>query len=61
MEGSGHGLILISHVICMEGLKKSMENLCQDSRCLDRNLKPGPPKYKAGGLTTQRTTFGSIC
>jgi hypothetical protein len=28
------------------------ENLSQDSQSLDPDLNPGPPKYKAGMLTT---------
>jgi hypothetical protein len=37
----------------MEELKKTMENLSEESRSLSQDLNPGPPKYKAGALTTR--------
>jgi hypothetical protein len=39
--------------ICLEGLKKTMKNLSQDSRSPGQDLNPRPPKYEAGVLTTQ--------
>jgi hypothetical protein len=39
--------------ICLEGLRKTMKNLSQNSRCPNRYLNPGPPEYEAGVLTTQ--------
>jgi hypothetical protein len=35
----------------MEGLKKTMENLIQDSRYSGQDLNPEPPEYEAA-LTT---------
>jgi hypothetical protein len=35
----------------MEGLRKTMKNCSQDSWSPGQDLKPGPPKYKAGVLT----------
>jgi hypothetical protein len=39
--------------ICLEGLRKIMENLNQDSQSMGRDLNSGPPEHKAGMLTTQ--------
>jgi hypothetical protein len=39
--------------IFLEGLEKITKNLSQDSRSPSRDLKPGPPEYEAGALTTQ--------
>jgi hypothetical protein len=39
--------------ICLEGLRKTTKNLSQDSRYPGRDLKPGPPEYEAGALTTR--------
>jgi hypothetical protein len=39
--------------ICREGLRKTMKNLSQDTRSPSRDLKPGPPEYEAGVLTTR--------
>jgi hypothetical protein len=38
--------------ICLEGLRKTMKNLNQESWSLGRDLNPGSLKYKAGMLTT---------
>jgi hypothetical protein len=37
--------------ICVEGLRKTMKNLSQDSRSPGRDLNPGHPEYEAGVLT----------
>jgi hypothetical protein len=37
----------------MEGLKKILIKLSQDSRFLGRKFKSGPPENEAGMLTTQ--------
>jgi hypothetical protein len=51
LKGSSLGLILrYCPDIHLEGLKKP-QNLCQDSRSLGRDLKPGPPEYEAGVLS----------
>jgi hypothetical protein len=34
------------------GTKEKQETLSQDSRSPGRDLKPGPPEYEAGVLTT---------
>jgi hypothetical protein len=39
--------------IRLEVLSKNTKNLSQDSRSLDRYLKPVPPEYGAGVLTTR--------
>jgi hypothetical protein len=37
--------------ICLEGVRKTMKNLGQDSRHSDQDLNPGPPEHEAGVLT----------
>jgi hypothetical protein len=50
---SGRGPTLKHHPgIRLEGLRKTTKNLNQDSRSSGRELKPGPPEYDAGVLTT---------
>jgi hypothetical protein len=39
--------------ICLEGLRKTMKNLSQDSRSPGRDLNPGPLEYEAGVVTTR--------
>jgi hypothetical protein len=39
--------------ICVEGLKKAMTSLSQDSRSPGRDWNSEPPEYEAGVLTTQ--------
>jgi hypothetical protein len=43
MEECGRGL--------MEGLRKTVKNLSQDSRSPGRTVNPGAAKYEAGVLT----------
>jgi hypothetical protein len=38
---------------CLEGLRKTMKNLSQDSRSPGQDLNPGHPEYEAGVLTIQ--------
>jgi hypothetical protein len=38
--------------IYLEGLRKTMKTLSQDSQFPGRDLNPGPPEYEAGVLTT---------
>jgi hypothetical protein len=45
VDGSGH-------VISLKGLRKATKGLSQNSQYLDQDLNLGPPKYKAGMLTT---------
>jgi hypothetical protein len=53
LEGSGHGLILgYDTGIFLDGLRKTMKSLDQDSQSQGRDLNLGPPEYKAGVLTT---------
>jgi hypothetical protein len=53
-EGRGRGLISRSYLgIHLEGLRKTMEKLHQDSQALCRDLNPRPLEYKAGVLTTR--------
>jgi hypothetical protein len=53
MEGSDHGLILRYYpCICLDGLRKTMENLSQYSWSPGRDLNPASPEYEAGVLTT---------
>jgi hypothetical protein len=52
MEGIGHGLFKYYYPCnCLDGMRKTTMNLCQDCWSLDQDLNPGPPKYKAGVLT----------
>jgi hypothetical protein len=37
----------------LEELKKTMKNFSQDSRTPGRDMKPGPPGYEIGVLTTR--------
>jgi hypothetical protein len=39
--------------IYLEGFRKTMENLSQDSQFSGQDLNPGPPQYEVGMLTTQ--------
>jgi hypothetical protein len=39
--------------ICLEGLRKATKNLSQDNWSPGEDLKPGPPEYEAGMLTTR--------
>lgn len=38
--------------ICMEGPRKTMRSLSQDSQSLNHGLNPGPPGYEASVLST---------
>jgi hypothetical protein len=44
----------LSSSICLEGLKKTTENLIQDCHSLGQDLNSGPPKYEAGVLITRQ-------
>jgi hypothetical protein len=62
VEGSGRGLILEHYPsICLEGLRKIIRNLSQDSCSPGQDLKPGPPEYEAGVLTRSSAKFGRNC
>jgi hypothetical protein len=39
--------------ICLEGLRKAMETLSQDSHSPGEDLNLGPPEYEANVLTTR--------
>jgi hypothetical protein len=39
--------------MALEGLRKATKSLIQDSRSPGRDLKPGPPEYEAGVVTTR--------
>jgi hypothetical protein len=53
VEASCRGLILSYYSrICLEELRKITRNFSQDSRSLGRDLKPGPPHFETGVLTT---------
>jgi hypothetical protein len=39
--------------IFLDRLRKTTANISQDSRSLNRDLKPGPPEYEEGVLTTR--------
>jgi hypothetical protein len=53
LEGSGHDLILRYYPgICLEGLRKTMKTLRQDSQSLSQDLNLGFPDHKAGVVTT---------
>jgi hypothetical protein len=54
LVGSGHSLILRYYPgICLEGLRKAMRNLDQDSQSLGLRTKPGSPEYGILVLTTR--------
>jgi hypothetical protein len=54
VEEGGSGFILRQYLsIRPEGLRKTTNNLIQDSRCPGRDLNPGPSEYEAGILTTR--------
>jgi hypothetical protein len=38
--------------ICLEGMRKSKNNLNQDSRCLGQDFNLGPPEYETEELIT---------
>jgi hypothetical protein len=42
----------------LEGLRKPMTNLSQDSVPLGREMNPGPTEYKAGVLMTSGVCYG---
>jgi hypothetical protein len=50
VEGIVHG------VICLDGLRKIMENVSQCNRSACQDFNPGPLKYKSGQLAV---TFGN--
>jgi hypothetical protein len=55
LEGSCLGLILRYYPrILLEVLRKTTKPLSQESRFPDQELKPGPPEYETGVLTTRQ-------
>jgi hypothetical protein len=53
LEGNGSGLILRYYPgVFLEGLRNTTKDLSQGSRSPGRDLKPGPPQYEVGLLTT---------
>jgi hypothetical protein len=56
MEGRGRNLIL-RYYHSLEGLRKIMKILSQNSRSPDRYLKLGPPEYEAGIARTRNLPF----
>jgi hypothetical protein len=50
MAGGGRNLIYYAE-ICLEGPRKGMKNLSQDSRLLRRHSSRAPPAYKSGMLS----------
>jgi hypothetical protein len=46
--------------IRLEGLRKTMKNLSQDSRSRGRDLNTGLPEYEAGVLTTRTQRSVSV-
>jgi hypothetical protein len=54
-NGSGRVLIWSCHGVCLEGLRKVIENVSLDSQSQHRNLKLTPPHYE----TTLAVTFFS--
>jgi hypothetical protein len=52
VEGSGRGLILRYYSgMHLEGLRKTMKAVSQDSRCLGQDLNKKPAEYSSGMLT----------
>jgi hypothetical protein len=55
LDGSGRGLILRYYSgIRLEKLWNTTKTISQDNRSPGRDLKSGPPEYKAGLLTIRR-------
>jgi hypothetical protein len=55
LAGSGRGLILKYYPrIRLEELRKTTENLSQDSRSSGRKSNPWPPEYEAGVPTVEQ-------
>jgi hypothetical protein len=59
MNWKGFGRKLLSSNLgyypgtCLQGLRKTTDNLSQDSRFPGRDLNLEPPEYEAGVLTTR--------
>jgi hypothetical protein len=54
LEGSVNGLISRYYIcITLEGLNKITKNFGYGSRCLGRDLNPGPPEYEAGMINAR--------
>jgi hypothetical protein len=53
--GSKRSLPNLRHYpsIRLEGLRKITKDMSQDGRSQDRYLKPGPPEYEVGMLTSR--------
>jgi hypothetical protein len=45
----------------MEGLRKTMKTPSEDNRSPNRDLKRGPPEYKAGVLTARPRRSVETC
>jgi hypothetical protein len=48
------------HDVCLAGLRKTMENLSQETLYSDRDLNPGPPEYM-NLQNANRATIGMLC
>jgi hypothetical protein len=52
--------------ICLEGMRKTMKNLIEDSQSLGQDMKQRPSEYEAGVLTARpqcsaKHTTNGIC
>jgi hypothetical protein len=47
--------------MCLDELKKAMENLSRDSRCRVRGLNRAPPEYEARGHKIKYDRSGGCC
>jgi hypothetical protein len=52
MAGGGRNMVYYAE-ICLEGLRKDMKNLSQDSWLLRRHSSRAPPAYKSEMLSFQ--------
>jgi hypothetical protein len=53
VEGSDCGIIISGTIPVFEGTEENHQKLQSGYRSPDRDLKPGPPEYEAGVLTTR--------
>jgi hypothetical protein len=49
------------HRIHLEELRTMTVSLSKDSQSPGRDIKPGPPEYEAGVLTTRKAVCGHYC
>jgi hypothetical protein len=52
MKWKGFGRKRLWPNICLQGLRKAMKTLSQDSQSTGQDLNQEPPKYEAGVLIT---------